>query len=926
MKALHIITILFCVVFSTSITAQNTWTQLPDFAGSDRYEGFSFQLDTDNDGIDDKGFIGAGWNGGANNFSDFWQYDHVTGAWTQLANYNGQGKRQFAVFVLNNVAYVAGGAFGGNSVANELWAYDGVANTWTQKNDLPIGSWGGSAFVVNGKAYLTLGNRNGSITSPQNSTALYEYVPATDTWITKNDVPFTGRFRATVLQLDTDLDGETDKVLIGCGAERNGTYLNDIWEYLPATDTWVQKGNHPVDGIAVHFNILDKGYTGLGADGSTSNSLYEYNYQQDTWTRMSDHPGIATRGAYSFVLDNEAFVACGNTTQGVVSQFYKYAPLLNGYSEIHGKVFADGDGDCLLGTGEFSVANIPIMAMPGQYLTSTDEFGDYTFRVPVGSYDVNVIVPTHLTQVFPGVNCPASGTYPTIVIDTIDIDTSGFDFALNALLCPRLNVQIASNSRLRCFVNNTVISYCNYGLVDEDSVYIVLSLPSFVTIVSASEAFTALGNDEYEFYIGNVAAGTCGQIDLVDEVSCADVMLLGAAACSEVRIFPNNTCLPTDPIWNGANVEISAECLAPSDTIALTITNTGTNAMADSSELRVYLDGSLGYTENFQIGVGETYTLFIPSNGATIMAEADQAVGHPFNSQVVTWIERCRVDTPQTPLFTIIPDLPLGDDYEQFDVECIPVSGSYDPNDKQAFPSGVTPANIIPPGTTINYKLRFQNTGNGVAFNVYLVDTLDANLDIASLRINAASHAYRMELSGQGKNIVTFYFDNIMLVDSNVSQLESQGFVSFSIAPKTSTQLGTVIENFADIYFDFNPPIRTNTVNLTIDNLPVNEISIKDGNVLVLGAKNIVEGKQQLYMYPNPADNVLNVVTTFPSSGQADLIIVDLLGRALVTETYYGTAGNTERIGIDLSQLLAGVYVVVINRDGAITTGKVVKE
>lgn len=927
MKSTRFVVLLFKIFLSSQLLGQNTWTQLPDFPGAERYEGFSFALDTDNDGINDKGFVGAGWNANTTNYSDFWKYDHVTGAWTQLANYNGQGKRQFSFFVLDNKAYVGGGAYNTNSVANQLWAYDPLSNTWAQKNNLPVGTWGGSAFVLNGKAYYTLGNTNGSTSSPSNSRAVYEYVPATDTWLQKNNVPFSARFRAIVLQLDTDLDGETDKVMVGCGSVKFGTYLNDLWEYLPTTDTWIRKGDHPDSGIGIYFDIRNKSYVGLGTGGSTSNLLYEYDYQQDTWTRMSDHPGTATRGAYAFVLDDEAYVACGNTTQGVIRQFYKYTPLLNGYSEIHGNVFADGDGSCTLGTGEFPLANIPIIAMPGQYLTSTNEFGDYTFRVPVGSYDISVVVPAHLSPVFPSVNCPANGVFAPVVIDSLGIDTSGFDFALEALPCPRLNVQVSSNARLRCFINNTVISYCNYGLADEDSVYIVLTLPNYITIVSSSHVFTALGNNEYEFYIGDVLAGECGQINLVDEVNCADVTLLGAAACTDVSIFPHNTCLPTDSTWNGANVEISATCLAPSDTVQLILTNTGTNDMADSSELRLFFDGSLGYTENFKLGVGESYTLLIPSNGRTIMVEADQAVGHPFNHHVVTWIERCRVDSPQTPLFTIIPSLPLGDEYEQYDVECIPVSGSYDPNDKLAFPSGVTPANIIPPGTNINYKLRFQNTGNSVAFNVFLVDTLDANLDLATLRMNAASHPYRMELSGQGKNIVTFYFDNIMLPDSTSDVLGSQGFVSFSISPKANTPLGTVVENFGDIYFDFNPPVRTNTVTLTLDNLPVNLIGVKDGNVLVLGVNDgVASGKHQLYMYPNPANSLLNIVANFPANGEADLMVVDLLGRTLLQERYYGSAGNSEVIALDITALQAGVYMVLINRNGAVSAGKLIKE
>ncbi len=918
----------FCLVGSIAYS-QNLWTQLPDPTFSTRTTGIEFSMDTDGDGNADKGFIGAGFDFNTQNYSDFWQFDPTSGVWTQKANFPGTGKRNFANFQLNGIAYVAFGAYGSTGLSDELWAYDPVTNIWTQKNDIPSGGrWGVFTLMLNGKAYLGLGNGSGSSSNPQFRNDFYQYDPINDSWLAMASFPGQGRIEPGSISVDTNNDGINDRGFLVAGGNLSSVF-SDVWEYLPSSDTWVQKQNIPVARMSpTVFALNNEPYVGLGnASATVLTDLWKYDVAADSWLRMSDFPGTAVWGTYEFVVDNTAYILDGASSAGnVTRQFYKYSPLLNGYSEIRGSIFADGDADCTLSASEFSLANIPVQALPGPYLTSTDANGDYVVRVPTGTYSVSTILPVHLSQSFPSINCPSGNIHADIIIAALGIDTSGFDFAVEALQCPRLSVQVNSSGRLRCFYNNTVINYCNYGLVDEDSVYIVLNLPDFVTIDNASETFVSLGNDTYEFYIGNVAAGFCGQIDLVDYVSCTDVNLLGAVACTEVNIYPYNDCLPQDTLWNGANIEITASCLAPSDTIQLVLTNSGTNAMADSSELRVFFDGSLGYTENFLLAVGETYTLLIPSNGATIMAEADQVVGHPYNFHVVAWVERCGVDTLQAPLFTIIPDLPLGDEFEQNDVECMSVSGSYDPNDKQAFPSGVTPANIIPPGKAINYKLRFQNTGNGVAQNVYLVDTLDANLDIATLRMNTATHAYRMQLSGQGKNIVTFYFDNIMLPDSNVSQLLSQGFISFSISPKASTPLGTVIENFADIYFDFNPPVRTNTVMLTLDNLPVNIIGVREGNVLVLGAKDVVDGKQQLYMYPNPAQSTLNIVATFPSTGQAEVMVMDLLGRTLLQERYFGSAGSFEVLGLDISNLQAGVYIVMINRNGSITTGKLIKE
>ncbi|MEO1261672.1 MAG: T9SS type A sorting domain-containing protein [Bacteroidota bacterium] len=149
------------------------------------------------------------------------------------------------------------------------------------------------------------------------------------------------------------------------------------------------------------------------------------------------------------------------------------------------------------------------------------------------------------------------------------------------------------------------------------------------------------------------------------------------------------------------------------------------------------------------------------------------------------------------------------------DFDCQVAIGPYDPNDKSAVPVGAGPDHEIPNDTTITYLIRFQNTGTDTAFQVVLRDTLSANLEIGSLRPGASSHAYDWELSGNGE--LKFTFDNIMLPDSNINEAASHGFVSFKIKPKTPLVPGTVIENKAAIYFDFNEPIITNTVFHTIE-------------------------------------------------------------------------------------------------------------
>ncbi|MFT3910469.1 MAG: hypothetical protein QM737_13675 [Ferruginibacter sp.] len=142
------------------------------------------------------------------------------------------------------------------------------------------------------------------------------------------------------------------------------------------------------------------------------------------------------------------------------------------------------------------------------------------------------------------------------------------------------------------------------------------------------------------------------------------------------------------------------------------------------------------------------------------------------------------------------------------------IRGPFDPNDKFATPV-LTPEQVTA-GKFINYNIRFQNTGNDTAFNVVITDTLSSFLQASSLQVINTSHPCKTTVIG---NAVSFEFINIMLPDSNVNELKSHGYVSFKIKPQSSVVLNTDIPNAANIYFDYNLPVLTNTAITKIANL-----------------------------------------------------------------------------------------------------------
>jgi len=67
-----------------------------------------------------------------------------------------------------------------------------------------------------------------------------------------------------------------------------------------------------------------------------------------------------------------------------------------------------------------------------------------------------------------------------------------------------------------------------------------------------------------------------------------------------------------------------------------------------------------------------------------------------------------------------------------------------------------------------------------------------------------------------GDKILKFNFKDINLADSLSDPAGSKGFVTYQIDPYLGLNEGTVIENSAGIYFDFNAPVITNTTKNTL--------------------------------------------------------------------------------------------------------------
>ncbi|HKR06808.1 MAG TPA: T9SS type A sorting domain-containing protein [Bacteroidia bacterium] len=237
------------------------------------------------------------------------------------------------------------------------------------------------------------------------------------------------------------------------------------------------------------------------------------------------------------------------------------------------------------------------------------------------------------------------------------------------------------------------------------------------------------------------------------------------------------------------------------------------------------------------------------------------------------------------------------------------VTGAVDPNAILVDRDTILTTELSSP-PYLNYIIYFQNTGNDTAFNVKVLNPIDTNkLDIHSFEFVSSSHPVNIEYKIWERNL-HFTFDNILLPDSNVNEPASHGFIRYRIKPLSTLVAGDSIKNKAAIYFDFNPPVLTDTV--------VTEIVLPTG---VSSQWSVVSG--QLIVYPNPAGEELIVNSYSVMGKEAGIKIYDLFGR----EVFQLQTSNFKlQTKIDVSRFSQGIYFVEVQSGEKILRGKFLKQ
>jgi hypothetical protein len=220
------------------------------------------------------------------------------------------------------------------------------------------------------------------------------------------------------------------------------------------------------------------------------------------------------------------------------------------------------------------------------------------------------------------------------------------------------------------------------------------------------------------------------------------------------------------------------------------------------------------------------------------------------------------------------------------------VIGSYDPNDiAESHGPEIVYEDFVTTDEYLYYTIRFQNVGTAEAINVRIENTVDAILDISTLQLLKSSHDVVMT---QTDSQLTWAYDDINLPAESQDAEGSNGYVYYRIKPTAGYAIGTMIPNTAEIYFDFNAAVITNTFTTEFV-------------APVLSVEEFELNNTTFTLFPNPADHTVNITLPSTLSEDANIIVYNILGKRLMTKVF---EKNTLDLQLNVENLQSGLYFV----------------
>lgn len=605
-------------------------------------------------------------------------------------------------------------------------------------------------------------------------------------------------------------------------------------------------------------------------------------------------------------VQNNVFSIAFSDNSCPISSFQSFGFSIlptNNCATITGRVAIDTSNNCFVSPLDPAYSDVIIAITKGNFTTyaSPDPNGIYSALVDTGIYSVEALA----------IHPYWSSCNNNVTANLSSYNSSStINFPMQAsVLCPYMYVDIAAPVLVHCASNYYTVDYCNNGTIDASNVYVEVTLDSLFVIDSTDIPINNQTGSTYSFNLGNVSINTCNSFRIYGTLDGAcDTINRGRTHCATANIYPDSSCLS----WMGPNLEVEAQC--NNDSVSFRIINTGNQNMIAPQSYWVIEDDII-FHSNPGITLpsgGATPWENFEATGATFRLQIPQAQGHPWNVQASATVEGClaSINNQNTLSTGFVNIFTLNDGSPYYSIDCQPNVGSWDPNDKQAFPTGYGTPHYIDANIDLEYRIRFQNTGTYFATNVVILDTLSPHLDPSTILPTASSHAYTWRLLRD--NVIEFRFNNIMLPDSTTDFDGSNGFIDFRIKQNNNNPIGTIIYNQAAIYFDQNPPVITNQTYHTIG----------ENFIVFSGIENVLVPQVKVKVFPNPFEQYTTLQIESETNYQnISLEVFDAMGRTIVKKQNQ----NNQQIRLERQSMLPGVYFYRLAADGVLlNSGKLI--
>ena len=557
-------------------------------------------------------------------------------------------------------------------------------------------------------------------------------------------------------------------------------------------------------------------------------------------------------------------------------------------NQVSGIAYNDANNNCQQDSGEIGLKSM-IISFTGRdtFQVATDANGYYWAELDTGSYTVT---PTPLSAYWGSQSCNATQlNIPAPNTDTV------INFPMQEIVtCPYITIDGFMFSVHTCVPGYYMMQYCNEGTAPLNGGLIEVQVDTLLVVDSASIPLVYSNGNQYYYQADTLGLFDCSTLTVHFNTLCND-SLGDRTACIYASVTPSTLCSPS-PSWDESYLTMSVNCDPQLDSAVFTVTNTGTGNMNTPEKLIVIEDNVILNGIPVQLNQGAQLVLKQPANGSTYRATIPQTPYNPASIFATAAVEGCGVNQQGGISKGYILQYPINGAEAFEHTTCSEIGNPYDPNNKSAVPIGVNVDHLIDTTTQLEYSIEFQNTGSGTAYQVMVVDTLSPYLDPATIKLGLSSAKYNFQIVGNG--ILVFTFVNIDLADSGQSQLLSTGFLQFQIGQRANNPSGTVINNEAAIFFDYNAPVLTNNVFHTI------------GSVLVVsGIENLSSLQTLITAYPNPFSDKTTIKVDGEQFNRLQLTVYDLTGRK-VKELQ---SENTNQFVLDSNGFSMGDYLFEIH-------------